>query len=192
MAVYTGDNVYSIDGVTLAKYPSQVVPSYNVVSRSWEDMWGQFHDIPINNKLKINMIWDCVSAEDIYAIYGRIILNKLLNQGSRIFEVNTFFPGMPLWDAHGQLEAANGFIMMNAYLGTPTQFTSLGSSSKDGSVKYWKMELHFIETDGTVLNNPSNNNRGLIENNSRGIRVNNNELRLFNEEDLMLALGGQR
>lgn len=131
-----------IDGVEIPVYPTSVVPSDNLVSKSWNDMYGVFKDIPVNLKAKVNWIFDIVSEKDLEVLYGQMIREKIINSKSRFFDINTFFPGV-------------GFIKGTFYLGTPTTFTSKDWQTSDGSVNYWQVELHWIEVDGIRLNSPT-------------------------------------
>ena len=165
---------YTIDGVELPVYPTSVTPSHNLVTKSWNDMNGVFHDIPVNSKLKVNWIFDVIDENSVEAIFNNIIMNKILNSKSRFFTVNTFYPGM-------------GFISSNFYLGTPTNFSSLGTYNNEGFIRYWKMELHWIEVEGTVLNSPQN-----WLDSSNNIIVDNRQIEIASPEDLADILGEQR
>lgn len=142
MAVLSDVHKYMIDGVEIPVYPTSVAPSDNLVSKSWNDMYGVFKDIPVNLKAKVNWVFDVVSEEDLKVLYGQMIRNKILTTKSRFFNINTFFPGV-------------GFISGKFYLGTPTSFTSKDWQTSNGSVNYWQVELHWIEVDGIQLNNPA-------------------------------------
>lgn len=142
MAVLSDVHKYMIDGVEIPVYPTSVAPSDNLVSKSWNDMYGVFKDIPVNLKAKVNWVFDVVSEEDLEVLYGQMIRNKILTTKSRFFNINTFFPGV-------------GFIKGTFYLGTPTSFTSKDWQTSNGSVNYWQVELHWIEVDGIQLNNPA-------------------------------------
>lgn len=142
MAVLSDVHKYMIDGVEIPVYPTSVAPSDNLVSKSWNDMYGVFKDIPVNLKAKVNWVFDVVSEEDLKVLYGQMIRNKILTTKSRFFNINTFFPGV-------------GFIKGTFYLGTPTSFTSKDWQTSNGSVNYWQVELHWIEVDGIQLNNPA-------------------------------------
>lgn len=142
MAVVSDVHKYMIDGVEIPVYPTSVAPSDNLVSKSWNDMYGVFKDIPVNLKAKVNWVFDVVSEEDLKVLYGQMIRNKILTTKSRFFNINTFFPGV-------------GFIKGTFYLGTPTSFTSKDWQTSNGSVNYWQVELHWIEVDGIQLNNPA-------------------------------------
>ena len=139
MAQVTNIKQYMIDNLALPVYPEKIVASHNLVSRSWNNMYAQFIDTPVNLKYKVNWIFPCITKADAETIMG-IINAKLLSQHSREFLITTAFPG------HG-----NNFIRMNAYLGTPTTFESLDWMTDCGDVNYYKVELHWIETQGTVL-----------------------------------------
>lgn len=168
----SNDQRYTIDGTELAAYPTSVSPSHNLVSKSWNDCNGVFHDIPVNSKLKVNWAWDVIDDASMQSIFGGIIMNRILNSRSRFFTINTYYPGL-------------GWIASEFYLGTPTNFSSLGTHDNKGTIRYWKMELHWIETTGTVLNSPSSyNNRNII--------VDNRQIEIASPEDLADALGEQR
>lgn len=142
MAVASNIKEYRIDSVEIPVYPTSVVPSHNLVTKSWNDMNGVFKDIPINSKLKINWVFDMISEDDLETIWGSMIYNKIINSKSRIFVINTYFPGL-------------GYVQGNFYLGTPTNFDSKDWVCKKGKVNYFKLELHWIEVDGIQLNKPT-------------------------------------
>lgn len=131
-------------------YPTSVTPSDNLVSKSWNNMWGEFIDIPVNLKTKIIWKFDVISEADMNTLYGSLIRNKITQYKNRFFYINSYFPGV-------------GFIRGKYYLGTPTSFNSLYGIG-DGSVKYFSGEIHWIEVDGNRLNNPvSSNNNETVE-----------------------------
>lgn len=138
MAQVTDTSKLTIDGVEIPIYPSQIVPSDNLVSRSWNNMYAQFVDIPVNLKYKVNWVFPVVSKEDLVTLMTPI-RNKILNQHSRFFTITTSYPGY------------EKFISMKAYLGTPLEFQSLDYQSDHGEPNYYKFELHWIEVDGTIL-----------------------------------------
>lgn len=142
MATISDAAAYMIDGVEIPAYPTSVSPSHNLVSKSWNDMFGQFKDIPINSKLKINWVFDYITDEDLTILWRNMIYNKLINQKTRFFEINTAFPGL-------------GFIKGTFYLGTPTNFQSKDWQSNSGRANWYQCELHWIEVDGIVLNSPA-------------------------------------
>lgn len=142
MAALSSVYKYTIDGVEIPAYPSSVTPSHNLVSKSWNDMYGVFRDIPVNSKLKINWVFDMIQERDLNKLWGDMIYNKLIRTGSRFFEINTAFPGL-------------GFIKGTFYLGTPTTFNSKDWQSTTGGASWYQCELHWIEVDGIVLNKPS-------------------------------------
>lgn len=142
MAAVSSIKEYRIDGVEIPVYPTSVVPSHNLVTKSWNDMNGVFKDIPINSKLKINWVFDMISEDDLETIWGNMIYNKIINSKSRVFVINTYFPGL-------------GYVEGNFYLGTPTSFDSKDWVCRKGKVNYFKLELHWIEVDGIQLNKPT-------------------------------------
>ena len=89
MAAVSSIKEYRIDGVEIPVYPTSVVPSHNLVTKSWNDMNGVFKDIPINSKLKINWVFDMISEDDLETIWGNMIYNKIINSKSRVFVINT-------------------------------------------------------------------------------------------------------
>lgn len=139
MAQVTSTKVYKIDSLVLPVYPEKIVPSHNLVSRSWNNMYAQFIDKPVNLKLKVNWIFPCITKAQAETIMT-VINDKLFNHNSREFKIVTAFPGY-----------GNNFIEMDAYLGTPTNFESLDWMTDCGDVNYYKLELHWIETKGRVL-----------------------------------------
>ena len=140
---YTIRHANESDGaeVEIPVYPTSVVPSDNLVSKSWNNMYGVFKDIPVNLKVKVNWVFDCISEKDLEILYGQLIREKIIKYNSRFFVINTHFPGV-------------GFIKGTFYLGTPTSFKSLGGQNNNGEVTYYSGELHWIEVDGIRLNNP--------------------------------------
>ena len=179
MAYVADCEKYRIDEIELPlnAYPTSIVPSHNLVSKSWNDMYGEFHDIPINSKFKVNWVWDVISKEDIHTIFGLRIMNKILNHKSRIFTITTYFPGL-------------GFIEGDFYLGTPTQFSSLGGINRVGSPKWFKMELHWIEVYGERLNSPTDIDNS--DNDSRSVIIDNKNIKIASPEDLRNYLNEQR
>lgn len=142
MAVISSVQSYTIDGVEIPVYPSSVEPSHNLVSKSWNNMYGQFQDIPVNSKLKINWKFEIISKEDLEKLWGQMIYKKITEQKTRFFEINSYFPGL-------------GFIKGTFYLGTPTTFSSKDWQTSNGTLNYVGFELHWIEVDGLVLNSPT-------------------------------------
>lgn len=124
MAELSSVEKYTIDGVEIPAYPTSVTPSDNIVSKSWNNMYGQFKDIPVNLKTKIIWTFDCISELDLENMYGVMIRSKILSTKSRFFTVTTHFPGV-------------GFITGEFYLGTPTNFKSLGGNKDNGEVTYY-------------------------------------------------------
>lgn len=154
MAVASNIKKYMIDGVEIPVYPSSVVPSDNLISKSWNDMYGVFKDIPVNLKTKVNWVFDYVSERDLETLYGSMIRDKIVRTKSRFFDINTFFPGV-------------GFIRGTYYLGTPTSFTSRDWQTRIGAVNIWQAEIHWIEVDGIKLNDPTVVNPTILVNNKR-------------------------
>lgn len=171
MAALSSKKGYFIDGTELPKsaYPTSVKPSHNLVSRSWNNMYGNFKDIPVNSKLKINWIFDYVYESDLEKVWG-YIYNKILTQKSRFFDIVTYFPGI-------------GFVEGTFYLGTPTNFTSKDTQCNDGSANWWSMELHWIEVDGIVLNSPTQVAQA-------SVIVNNKDMAFEEAGRMLLGSGG--
>lgn len=138
MAQLTNIRKFMIDGVEIPVYPEKVVASDNLVSRSWNNMYAEFVDIPVNLKYKFNWIFPVMSKKDLIAILTPI-RHKIMIEGSRTFRVITSYPGL------------DNFIEADVYLGTPTNFESLDYWSDRGDVHYWKLELHWIETKGNLI-----------------------------------------
>lgn len=130
--------------VPVKAYPTSVVASDNLVSKSWNNMYGEFKDIPVNLKTKIIWKFDAISEENL-AVYTNLIRLKILQTKNRFFYINTFFPGV-------------GYVYGLYYLGTPTTFTSLDSGGSKGDIKWFSGEIHWIEVDGVRLNDPTQNN----------------------------------
>lgn len=142
MAVLSNVEKYMIDGVEIPVYPSSVTVSDNLVSKSWNNMYGEFQDIPVNLKIKVNWIFDYINNNDYETLYGQMIRAAILEKKSRYFELNTFFPGV-------------GFVKGTFYLGTPTTFNSKDWMTSNGKPTWWQGELHWIEVKGTRLNDPT-------------------------------------
>lgn len=138
MAQVTDIRKYTIDGVELVKYPEKIVPSDNLVSRSWNNMFAEFVDIPVNLKYKVNWVFPAMTRQEAVQILTPI-RNKILTQHSRFFTITTAYPGF------------EQFIEMEAYLGTPTNFESLDWETDCGDVNWYKLELHWIEVKGQRL-----------------------------------------
>lgn len=171
MAVVSNIKKYTINGVEIPVYPTSVVCSDNLVSKSWNNMYGEFVDIPVNLKTKVNWIFDIVpdssnnelDTSGLEVLYNQMIRQYIINNKSRFFELNTYFPGV-------------GFISGTYYLGTPTTFTSKDAYGPNGKVSYWQVEIHWIEVDGIRLNSPltpaTKNNR--LKVNGRNVEVDSN------------------
>jgi hypothetical protein len=125
-------------------YPSSVVISDNLVSKSWNNMYGEFKDIPVNLKTKIIWKFDAIREDFLEEMYGKMRAD-ILQYKSRFFYINTFFPGV-------------GYVKGLYYLGTPTTFNSLDAGGFKGSIKWFSGEIHWIEVDGVRLNDPTQNN----------------------------------
>lgn len=150
-------------------YPTDIQLSSNLVTKSWNNMKGQFQDIPVNHKLKWNWNWTHIDTPSLEAMMT-YIFNQIedASNPSRFFDINGYFPG-------------KGWVLRKCYLGTPTNFSSLGANvgGKIGEPGWWKCELHWIEVDGTVLLQPGTN----LENN-RGIIVGNRKIEVATSEDI--------
>lgn len=150
MAVTSNIEKYTINGVEIPVYPTSVVCSDNLVSKSWNNMNGVFMDIPVNLKMKINWIFDIIpdntnngiDSAGLEIMYNQMIRQYIINNKSRLFEINSYFPGV-------------GFISGTFYLGTPTTFTSKDTYGPNGKINYWQVEMHWIEVDGIRLNSPT-------------------------------------
>jgi hypothetical protein len=125
-------------------YPTSVVASDNLVSKSWNNMYGEFKDIPVNLKTKIIWKFDAIREDFLEEMYGKMRAD-ILQYKSRFFYINTFFPGV-------------GYVKGLYYLGTPTTFNSLDAGGFKGSIKWFSGEIHWIEVDGVRLNDPTQNN----------------------------------
>ena len=128
--------------VEIPVYPTSTVPSDNLVSKSWNNMYGVFKDIPVNLKAKVNWVYDYITEEDLEQLYGVLIRDKIVRYKSRFFYVNTHFPG-------------DGYIKGLFYLGTPTGFKSIYGQNDNGEVDWYSGEIHWIEVDGITLNDPT-------------------------------------
>ena len=161
-----GDAGYELP---LRAFPTGIQLSSNLVSKSWNNMKGQFQDILVNHKLKFNWVFDAISTADLEAMMS-YIFSKIENIGNatRFFTLNGYFPG-------------RGWLETLVYLGTPTNFSSIGPNEyqKYGQPGWWKCELHWIEVDGKVLLAPNNNLT-----NNRGIIVGNRRIETATSEDI--------
>jgi hypothetical protein len=128
--------------VEIPVYPSSITCSDNLISKSWNNMYGEFKDIPVNLKMKINWIFDCQDEDTLKAWYNEKIRKKIIEHKSRFFTLNAYFDGV-------------GFIVGTFYLGTPNTFNSLGGHKNNGEVSHSKYELHWIEVNGVRLNSPT-------------------------------------
>lgn len=127
--------------VDIPVYPTSVTPSHNLVSKSWNNMWGEFQDIPVNKKVKIIWAYDVLSEDNMLAFYINQIDAKIELYKTRFFIINFYFPG-------------RGYVKGKFYLGTPTTFKSLGGG-ENGKPNFWSGEIHWIEVDGLRLNSPT-------------------------------------
>ena len=129
------------DWAELPIYPTKVTGSDNVISRSWNDVYGNFVDTLIAAKLKVNWIFEgeraATAAENFFYGYIRKYYKKLGSDTSqstehktRRFKIRTWCPGM-------------GFVEALCYLGTPTTFDSEGVAGTRGAST--RFELHWIE-----------------------------------------------
>lgn len=138
MASVSTTQTYTIDGNELSVYPTSCVVSDNLVSKSYNTMTAKFVDIPIALKQKVQWVFEYAEREPVEAIYS-YIRDKIINNHSRIFTINYNSPV--------------GWMTGEFYLGTPTSFTSAASKA-NGNITVWKLELHFIEIQGDILNKP--------------------------------------
>jgi hypothetical protein len=116
-------------------YPTKVTPSNNIISRSWNDFNGGFHDILINRKLKISWVFDVAAESKARDFLENTLYAKIEQYGSRRFVINSNILGV-------------GWILSTFYLGTPDNIDSLGGYFGKGNVDVVKFELHWIETEG--------------------------------------------
>lgn len=129
--------------------PTSVKASSNIISRSFDDMNGDFQDWPIANKTKINWVFDAESdiaivnnlgqvvrtpAADLVNVFiSSYIFTKINQYKSRMFYIAGWAPGY-------------GKCWGKFYLGTPTNFNSEGvSQSIKNTGASVKFELHWIE-----------------------------------------------
>lgn len=119
-------------------YPSKVTPSNNIVGRSWNDMNGQFKQIPINWKLKMNWVFEAADEAKARQMLNGMIYTKIQQYKSNRFVINANFPGI-------------GWIKSTFYLGTPDNIDTLGGFYGAGNVSFVKFEIHWIETEGVSL-----------------------------------------
>ena len=84
MAVLSNVHKYTIKhvkdtgaGVEIPVYPTSTVPSDNLVSKSWNNMYGVFKDIPVNLKTKVDWVFDAISEDDLKKLYGKMIRAKI-------------------------------------------------------------------------------------------------------------------
>lgn len=138
MAVISNIETYTIDNIELAAYPTSCIVSDNLVSKSYNTMTAKFVDIPIALKQKVQWVFEYIEKEKCETIYN-YVRNKIVNQHTRIFTINYKGP--------------TGWRSGEFYLGTPITFTS-AASKNNGDITVWKLELHFIEIQGDLLNSP--------------------------------------
>lgn len=147
-------NITTVDNVpeTLPVFlcPTAVKASSNIISRSYDDMNGDFQDWPLAHKVKLIWQFDATSDHHVY--------NSTTHQYTRTPAVTLIsnlmngyiFPSIQKWKTrvffisgwvHGYGDRWGVF-----YLGTPTNFQSEGVRA--GSTNYAanaKFELHWIE-----------------------------------------------
>lgn len=116
-------------------YPTQVHVGSNLISRSWNNVAGDFIDMPIAEKLKIQWKFEGASATVARQLFKELIRDEIYastgSVKSRLFEINTWAPGL-------------GWVKGTFYLGTPTEFDSEGvASGNEGAAA--NFELHWIE-----------------------------------------------
>lgn len=160
MAVSSNIEKYTINGVEIPVYPSSLYCEEELISKSHNDMYATFHDIPIALKAKVNWIYDFVSSDELKELYGNMIRNQIIKSGSRFFELNTEYPGI-------------GFISGKFYVGAPIRFTSKGTGYGNGKVPYWQLEIHWIEVDGIQLNSPLTTFESVAVVNGKSVSINN-------------------
>lgn len=160
---YTVRHIKDETGIELPIYPTKVTGSSNLISRSFNNIYGTFLDLPIAEKLKINWIFDAscdyVSkgtganagktyfTDKVVALFSDYIRKKIYEYKSRFFEITSWCPGI-------------GYVKMVAYLGTPTTFNSEGvysSEIKNNKGASTSFEIHWIEVgdENTKLNDPT-------------------------------------
>lgn len=139
MASISNIKKYMIDNIEIAAYPTSVTPSINLVSKSWNNMYGVFKDVLVNEKLKLIWKYDYISEAELNTLMKQIN-TKILTEHTRFFNINSYCPG-------------RGFISGTFYLGTPTTFESKSTDTPDGKPGWFSTELHWIEVDGIILNN---------------------------------------
>ena len=142
MAVISNIKKYTINGEEIPEYPVKIKPSDNLISKTWNDIYGTVRDLPIALKLKIPWIFDMISDADLTKLYGQMIRQKIIETNSRFFEINTRAPGI-------------GWVKGTFYLGAPTNFESVYGGGDDGDIDWWSCELHWIEVDGIKLLDPT-------------------------------------
>lgn len=128
--------------VEIPVYPTSIKCDTNIISKSWNNMYGEFQDIIVNSKLKVNWVYDYISEDDCFRLWRDFIYSKIQQYKSRFFVVNLYFAGL-------------GYVTGTFYLGTPSSFSVVGGYRNDGSAGYYKGEIHWIEVDGIRLNSPT-------------------------------------
>lgn len=150
MAQASEIRAYTIRHINDAEGTEEIIPVYptglkcdtNIISKSWNNMFGEFQDIIVNSKLKVSWIYDCISESECFSLWRDLIYKKILQYKSRYFVINTYCTGL-------------GYVKGTFYLGTPSSFTVIGGYRNDGSAEFYKGELHWIEVDGIRLNSPT-------------------------------------
>ena len=132
-------NKYMIDDFELPIYPSNVTCQHNLVSKAWNDAWGEFHSVPINSKANITWKFSCLENDVLEQIHS-YVMNKIKTSKKNEFMVNAFLSG-------------EGWVKGKCYLGFPIKAPGYGASN-DGKVPYAQYELYWTEIKGTVINQP--------------------------------------
>lgn len=132
------DGTDSTKNISIPEYPSSFSSDDNFTSVSFNSINGTFNDRLICYKKKFIWKFDALSEDDINTMYygATGIIGKIKEHKGRFFTITSNLPGMP-----------SGIY----YLGTPSSFSFLGQS---GGIRWYSGELHWIEVDGTKLNQP--------------------------------------
>lgn len=132
----------SISGKAL---PSSVSIQDNTTSISYNTALGEFIDLPIALKRKLELKWDILSGSQVNALYYTGLLTLIKSARSRYFRITTSGSN----DIVNKLQAIGSSNIF--YLGTPVTFNRIG---ENGTTTYYSGELHFIQVIGDVINDP--------------------------------------
>lgn len=136
------DGTDSSKNISIPQYPTGFSSDDNFTSVSFNSINGTFNDRLICYKKKFVWKFDAISEDSLNTMYygAAGIIGKIKEHKSRFFAITSTMPGMP-----------SGVY----YLGTPSSFQYIGQAGSGNNVtRQYSGELHWIEVDGTKLNQP--------------------------------------